>query len=299
MQLIPSLRVFSPVSGDKNLKEKINASLREIESQRKELGFVKARLEERRRVMFDAAVKAIEKKDESKAHVLAGEHIELQKITNLVSASELALLHILVRLETIRDVGDVMYVLSNAFKSVKKVGKSVAGVAPNLEQAAYEINGSFTNVVQELGMISPNVSISLTDTPTEIFEKAQKLIEERTSQLEDLPSSLEGSSAESIFEKSKRFALLEGANEDSEEIEEEFKPVVFSSSEERVSEPGDPESAVRKYMKEVGTTRIDVLNASAQLNLPVDLVEQAYIKVLAEKRFSSAISSSQKYDKIE
>ncbi|MDA4130721.1 MAG: hypothetical protein OK457_08115 [Thaumarchaeota archaeon] len=295
--MIPSLRVFSPVRGDKNLKEKINGSLREIESQRKELGLVRARLEERRRVMFDAAIKAIEKKDESRAHVLAGEHIELQKITNLVSASELALLHIIVRLETIRDVGDVMYVLSNAFKSVKKVGKSVAGVAPNLEQAASEINGSFTSVVQELGMISPNVNISLTDTPAEIFEKAQKLIEERTSQLEDVPNSLKGASTDSIFEKSKRFALLEGSDEESDE--EEFKPVVYSSSQEELTRSSDPESAVRNYMKEVGTTRIDVLNASAQLNLPVDLVEQAYIKVLAEKRFSSAVSSSQKYDKIE
>jgi division protein CdvB (Snf7/Vps24/ESCRT-III family) len=294
------LGVFSSFKGDKNLKEKINVSLRQIDIQRKELEHLKIKLEERRRVMFDAAIRAIEKNDEKRARVLAGEHVELQKVTNVVSASELALLHIVVRLETIRDVGDVMYVLSNAFKSVKKVGKSVTGVAPNLEQAASEISGSFTNVVQELGMVSPNVSISLADTPNEIFEKAQKLIAERTSELEDLPNSFRESPDDSIFEKSKRVALLATEDEDADyQQEEEFKPLIFTSSEEKDFGKGDPELAVREYMRDVGTTKIDVLSASAQLNLPVDLVEQAYIKVLAEKRFSSTHSSSQRQQNIE
>ena len=296
--MVPSLRIFSSLTGDKNLKEKINVSLKQIEAQRKELEHLRFKLEERRRVMFDGAIKAIEKNDEKRARVLAGEHVELQKVTNVVSASELALLHIIVRLETIRDVGDVMFVLSTAFKSVKSVGKSVTAVAPNLEQAASEISGSFSNVVSELGMISPNVSIDLADTPNEIFEKAQKLIEERTSELENLPNTLREPSGTSLFEKSRRIQLLEGGEEDPGETEEEFAPVIFGADD---GEPrkGDPEYAVREYMRDVGTTKIDVLNASAQLNLPVDLVEQAYIKVLAEKRFSSALSSSQRQPKIE
>jgi division protein CdvB (Snf7/Vps24/ESCRT-III family) len=296
--MVHSLRIFSSLTGDKNLKEKINVSLKQIEAHRKELEHLRFKLEERRRVMFDAAIRAIEKNDEKRARVLAGEHVELQKVTNVVGASELALLHIVVRLETIRDVGDVMFVLSNAFKSVKSVGKSVSGVAPNLEQAASEISGSFSNVVHELGMISPNVSISLADTPNEIFEKAQKLIEERATELEDLPNSLRESSEPSLFEKSRRIQLLEGGEVDPGETEEEFHPVIFGTDD---GEPrkGDPEFAVREYMRDVGTTKIDVLNASAQLNLPVDLVEQAYIKVLAEKRFSSALSSSQRQPKIE
>jgi hypothetical protein len=173
-------------------------------------------------------------------------------------------------------------------------------VAPDLEQAASEINGSFSNVVHELGMISPNVSISLADTPNEIFEKAQQLIEERTSELENLPNSIRESSETSLYEKSRRVAQLatEGGEEDSGESEE-FRPVIFSGSDEGESGKGDPEFAVREYMRDVGTTKIDVLNASAQLNLPVDLVEQAYIKVLAEKRFSSALSNSQRQAKIE
>jgi hypothetical protein len=190
-------------------------------------------------------------------------------------------------LETIRDVGDIMSVLSNAFKSVRKVGKSVSEIAPNMEQAAAEINGSFSNIMTELKMVSPNVNISLTDSPNEIFEKAQKLIGDRTLELENLPRNLsEAMTEESIYERSKKIALL--ATEGDGEDEEEFKPELYSSG-SGFERPlaRDPESAVRNYLSRIGSTKIDVIDASAQLNLPVDLVEQAYIKVLADKRFLS------------
>jgi division protein CdvB (Snf7/Vps24/ESCRT-III family) len=286
--LAPSLGVFSPNESDRGLKDKINSSLRQIEAQRKELELLRSRLEDRRKAMFDATIRAIEKSDEMTARVLEGEHAELQKIIKVVMASELALLHICVRLETIRDVGDIMSVLSNAFKSVKRVGKSVSDIAPNMEQAAAEINGSFTNILTDLRMVSPNVNISLTDTPNEIFEKAQKLIGDRTLELENLPRNLSEAMTgeESIFEKSKKIALLATEGEDSEGEEEEFKPELFSSG--ASFEPPvarDPELAVRSYLTRIGNTKLDVADASAQLNLPVDLVEQAYIKVLADKRF--------------
>jgi division protein CdvB (Snf7/Vps24/ESCRT-III family) len=282
--LAPSLGVFSP--SERGLKDKINTSLRQIEIQRKELELLRSRLEERRRAMFDATIKAIEKSEEMTARVMEGEHAELQKIIKVVVASELALLHICVRLETIRDVGDIMSVLSNAFRSVKKIGKSVSEIAPNMEQAATEINGSFTNILTDLRMISPNVNIALTDTPNDIFEKAQKLIGDRTLELENLPRNLSEAMTEeeSIFEKSKRIALLATEGDDSGEEEEEFKPELYSSGyDQPISR--DPETAVRSYLTRMGSSKLNVADASAQLNLPVDLVEQAYIKVLADKRF--------------
>jgi division protein CdvB (Snf7/Vps24/ESCRT-III family) len=313
--MAPSLGVFSSDDSNKNLKDKINLSLKHIETQRKELEQLRIRLEDRRKSMFDQTVGAIEKNDEMRARVLAGEHIELQKITKVVNASELALLHISVRLETIRDVGDVMFVLNNAFKTVKRVGKSVTDAAPNLEQVAAEINDSLGNILAELGMISPNVNISLADTPTEIFQKAQKLIDERTTELADLPHSIlqrieRNTEEESLLEQTKKIAMLatEGDDDGDDDKSAEFRPVLLSGSSSsrksidtdvinmgpQIESPPDPEFAVRSYIKQLGSFKIDVLDASAQLNLPVDLVEQAYIKVLAEKRFPSNFSSSER-----
>lgn len=291
--MAPSLGVFAS-DADKSVKEKIGISLRQIEVQRKELEQLRLRLEERRKLMFDSTVRAIEKHDEMRARVLAGEHIELHKIGQVVNASELALLHISVRLETIRDVGDIMYVLTNAFKAVRRIGKSVSEVAPNLEQAASEINDSFSNILAELGMVSPNVTLSLSDSPTEIFQKAQKLIGERTQELSELPRAIQtrDKNPKSIFEQTKKVALLATAG-DEEDIDE-FKPIMYSSYEETSV---NTETAVRDYLKKYESSTINVENASAQLNLPVDLVEQAYIKVLADESFASGTSAQGKQKK--
>lgn len=282
--------VFSPETDDKGLKEKLSYAIREVEVQRKDLEQLRFRLEERRKAMFDSTVRAIEKNDETRARVLAAEHMELQKISRVVNASELALLHISVRLETIRDVGDIMFVLTNAFKAVKKIGKSISNVGPDLERTATEINDSLSNILAELGVLSPSVNLALTDTPSEIFRKAQTLINERTSELEELPKSIGQADVdgESIFERTKRVAILATDDESEDDVNtEEFKPVIYSSY---ASTPSDPEYAVQNYIKETGSSKINIVDASAQLNLPVDLVEQAYIKVLADKKFNATSS---------
>ena len=288
----PSLGALTSEGGSKDLKEKISLAIRQVEIQRKELEQLRFRLEERRRAMFESSVRAIERDDEMRARVLSGEHVELQKIARVVNAAEIALLQITVRMETIRDVGDVMFVLNNAFRTVKKIGKQIAEVAPNLEQSAAEINESLSGILSELGVITPSVSIALADSPNEIFEKAQELINERTSEIGQLPKSIEriGESETdlSVFEKTKRVALLateeEGEGEGLEDSD--FKPVLLSSS---VEVGFDSENRVRNYIRDVGIGNLNVNDASAQLNLPVDLVEQAYIKVLQENRFSARL----------
>ncbi len=287
----PPLGIFSDGKDD-GLKEKINYAIRQVDIQRKELDRLRFRLEERRASIFNATVRAIEQGDEMRAKVLSGEHVELQRIARVVNASELALLHIIVRLETLRDVGEVMYVLSNAFKAVKRIGKSVSEVAPNLEAMANEINGSFSGILSELGVLTPNVNIALTDTPQEIFDKAQELIRERTSELSELPKSVQQAEAEnleSIIERTKRIALLateddsEGGSDDSE-----FRPVLLGGTGPTRNEA---ESAVRNYLGERNSEKFDLMSCSAQLNLPVDLVEQAYIKLLSEGRFNATLSN--------
>jgi division protein CdvB (Snf7/Vps24/ESCRT-III family) len=292
-----------PISSDKNLKEKISFAIRQIEIQRKDIEQMRFRLNERRRTIFNSIVRAYEQKDDLRAKVFSSEHAELQKVARVVNASELALLHIVVRLETLRDVGDVMYALSNAFREVKRIGKSIENLAPNLEAAADEVNNAFSNILSELSVLTPNVSLALTDTPQEIFAKAQQLVKEKTSELSELPKSMEdikqGQGA-SILEKTRKIALLasgeftDGDNLALEEgefndDEEEFKPEILNrpegaNSQEEEDLEIDPERAVRNYIYEQGNEKIDVLDCSAQLNLPVDLVEQAYIKLLSERK---------------
>ncbi len=277
---------------DKNLKDKISFAIRQVEIQRKEVEHLRFRLDDRRKTIFGAIVRAYEQKDDMRAIVLSNEHVELQKVTKVVSASELALLHITVRLETLRDVGDVMYALTNAFKEVKRIGKSIQNLAPNLEAAATEINDSFSGILSELGILTPSISVALTDTPQEIFEKAQQLISERTSELHELPRSIEQigeSEGSSILERTKKIALLATGDSSGSDEDDEFRPTILVGGGKGTQ---DPERAVRDYIYETGTEKIDVLDCSAHLNLPVDLVEQAYIKLLSERKPNASSKSN-------
>jgi division protein CdvB (Snf7/Vps24/ESCRT-III family) len=280
------LNPFSDDKGGGDLKEKISYAIRQIETQRKELDQLRARLDERRRTIFNATVRAIEKSDEMRARLLAGEHVELQKVCHIVNASELALLHIVVRLETLRDVGSVMFVLTTAFKEVKRIGKSIAQITPNLQEAANEINKSFSDVIAELGVLTPNISVALTDTPQEIFHKAEQLIAEQTSAISKLPESLTAqtdSDGTSLFEKTKKIALLATSGDDERQDDEEFKPILLSND----SFGSSAEESVRKYLSEEGDARFDLEEASAKLGIPADKVERLYIKLLGRKAFSS------------
>lgn len=284
-----TLRVFSPPN-EKNLRDRINHTIREIELQRRELEQLRYRLEERRVAMFNATVRAIENADDMRARVFSGEHVELQKVTKVVNASELALLHIIVRLETLRDVGDVTVALSKAFKEVKRISKSIENIAPDLEASAREVNQSFADLLAELGILTPDINLALSDTPQEIFEKAHKLVAEKTSELKELPSSIEKLKKEQesgLLEKTKRIALLaSGEDPEPSEEDEELKPSIFISGLKNNHEleiaRANPEAAIKKFMREKKADKIDIIDCSAHLNLPVDLVEQAYIKLLSE-----------------
>lgn len=287
--MVPPLAGFPGSDDNKSTKEKINYAIKQVDAQRKELEHISVRIEERRRGIFDSIVRAYEKADDVRARVLSGEHAELQKVSGVVNASELALLHIAVRLETLRDVGDVMFALTCAFKEVKRIGKSVQNLAPNLEAASKEINEALSNVLAELGILAPSISVALTDTPQEIFEKAEQLINARTSELSELPKAVEEterSGGVSILEHSKRIALLASGGGEDEELgdEEEFKPQILRGRAK------DPESAIRDYYYESGSEKLDVLDCSAQLNLPVDLIEHLYIKLLSEKKLNAPSS---------
>src|SRR5712692_6596241 len=99
---------FIGLAREENVKPKIASTIKEIELHRRELENLRAKLEQRRKGLFDTTVRAMISKDKSKAAVYANEWSELRKVGKVVYASELALTQVVLRLESIVDVGDVM-----------------------------------------------------------------------------------------------------------------------------------------------------------------------------------------------
>ncbi len=267
---------FIGIGREENVKPKLASTIKEIELHRKELENLRAKLEQRRKALFDTTVKAMMAKDQSKATVYANEWSELRKVGKVVYASELALTQVVLRLESILDVGDVMYHMSMAFKVLRKVNKTVQGLVPSLDQASSEINNALTETMAGMENISPSISMNIqTESGEELVEEARKLAEQRAEEMKRTlalsPRQIQEAEA---FDR--RVSLLEGAEEDDEEAG-------FLGTMYRPQPVEEAEEQVLQYAA-IHNGNVDITDASSTLKLPSDEVEQAMLTLLAQGR---------------
>ena len=269
------LRLFGIGRGDA-IKPKITSSIREIEQHRRELEDLRAKLDQRRKSLFDTTVKAMKSRDKSKATVYANEWSELRKVGKVIYASELALTQVMLRLESIRDVGDVMAHMTAAFKVLRKVNQSVQGMVPSLDQASSEINSVLAETMSEMGNVSPSISLNInTESGEELVEEAKRLAEERA---DELKRSL-GVTPEMIRREAQRSGqelpmLMEGMEEGEEE------PAILGTLYEAVPVQ-ETEEQVLQYAA-IHNGNVDITDASTVLKMPSDEVEQAMLTLMAQ-----------------
>lgn len=241
-------------------------------------------------MLFEQVVKAIESRDDNRASVYAVELSEVKKVLRVVTASELALTQIVVRLESIRDVGDVFTKMNEAFKVMRDISKSVSGVVPALEDTTNEVNTTLSETLMDLGKLSPSISIDpRTEGDHEIFEKAKLFSEEKAMELADSFTSSFLSSPETILnEQTQKVALFAdgGISDESKFNESEFKATILSKPSERSSTT----QKVLDYVKKNGGG-LNVIEASKELNMSVEDVEEAAYSLVAKGKLKRGTSS--------
>lgn len=266
------LRIFG-LGREDDIKPKIASTIKEIELHRRELENLRVKLEQRRKSLFDTTVRAMMSRDQSKATVYANEWSELRKVGKVVYASELALTQVVLRLESIMDVGDVMSHMSMAFKVLRKVNKSVQGLVPSIDQASDEINNTLTETMAEMGHVSPSISLNIqTESGEELVEQARKLAEERA---EEMKRSLVVSPLhiQRAMEPAPRVPLLATGEEDEESsiLGTVYKPRPVEETEEQVLQ-----------YAAIHNGNVDITDASSVLKMPSDVVEEAMLTLMAQ-----------------
>src|SRR3989337_1534096 len=133
------------------------------------------RLCERDRVLFEACVREIKINRQAKAAICANELSEVRKLHTMVSQCALALERIILRLETIKEVSEIMADLKPALRGLHAITENLVNVMPD--------------VAQELGQINESISDTLamtrfTSSPEEL--KRVSFTIERQPSLEDV-----------------------------------------------------------------------------------------------------------------
>jgi len=257
------------------VKPKISSSIKEIELHRRELENLRVKLEQRRKSLFDTTVNAMMAKDKSKATVYANEWAELRKGGKVVYASELALTQVVLRLESIVDVGDVMSHMTTAFKVLRRVNKTVQGLVPSLDQASDEISAALTETMTEMGNVSPAIHLNIeTEAGEELVEQARRLAEERAEEMKRTLAVSPRQIQQQAEEIDRRMPLLAAGDDDAEEI-----ATLGTLYRSRLED--DAEEQVLQYAA-IHDGNVDISDVSTVLKMPADDVEQAMLKLLSE-----------------
>ena len=272
-------RIFG---GGDGLKRRLISAARRIEVHKREVTSLRLRLENRRQSLFEKVVRAIENKDEDSAKVFSVEHTELAKVLKVVKVSELSLTQIIIRVESIRDVGDVYANMNDAFKIMRGINKSVSGVVPTLENATEEVNSTLSEALADLGNLSSSVSLDVKhENGQELFEKAKIFAEEKALDLnEGIPSSVLSANGDSLLEKAKKVAMLatgEVSNENDFQVTMLSQPDGKKTIDEKVYE----------YIMSKNQC-LNVNDAADELNLPADEVEKVVFKMVSEGKLKEA-----------
>ncbi len=258
-----------------DVKPKISSTIKEIELHRRELETLRVKLEQRRRSLFETTVKSMMAKDRSKAAVYANEWAELRKVGKVVYASELALTQVVLRLESIVDVGDVMSHMSMAFKVLRRVNKTVQGLVPSLDQASDEISTTLTETMAEMGNVSPAINLNIqTESGEELVEQARKLAEERAEEMKRTLAVSPRQIQREAQDLDRRVPLLATGEEDEEEVR--MLGTLYRSPPQQ-----DVEEQVLQYAA-IHNGNVDVTDVSTVLKMPSDDIEQAMLKLLSE-----------------
>ena len=173
-------------AGKAGLREKINEVIRKLEVPRAELGNIRARLLERKKALFNSVVRALEKKDRNRALIYANEQAELNKLLNLITVGELAITQISLRLESLRDLGDIVSHTNTALIEVKKVEKDIGDLISYMGSMEGEFNDTFNGFMAQMKGAIPSIHLNLqTQDGEEIVKEAEEYL-----RMEELESEL-------------------------------------------------------------------------------------------------------------
>jgi division protein CdvB (Snf7/Vps24/ESCRT-III family) len=108
-------------------------------------------LEQRDRMLREKCVTALQAKDNSLASMYANECAEIRKIVKITLHSELALEQVALRLETVKEFGDIAYTMSSVSGVVGLLKNNLSNVIPEVSLKLGEVHDALEDMVVEVG----------------------------------------------------------------------------------------------------------------------------------------------------
>ena len=281
------IKLFQP---PRPIGEVILQSTRQLKTQRVKLEQATIRLRQRDEVLFQECVAEISRNRQDRASIRANELAEVRKLLLMITQCQLALERVILRLETIKEVAEIMADLSPALKSLRAVTENLVNVMPDVAQELENINVSISDTLATTHLnSSPELIAPLakkTEAGEEILKEVSSFLEEKlTKQLPAPPVSMDPQEVkpqktqENMTKKMIALAAtcseISQPGDDSEESQSLFtyKDVHLRSVTIQRQPQSSVEDTVLEYAKNKG--EIDVDQCAHELSVPQDEIERA------------------------
>ncbi|HID17876.1 TPA: hypothetical protein EYP26_06260 [Candidatus Bathyarchaeota archaeon] len=133
------------------LRKRISLILSSLKIQLKRLERASYRLEQRDKLLYGKCVAALQRGDKFLASLYANECAEIRKIAKITLFSQLALEKVALKLETVRDFGDMAYAMSSITSIIGALKDGLRSVMPEFSVKLDEVNGELQSLVTEIG----------------------------------------------------------------------------------------------------------------------------------------------------
>ncbi|MCP8308202.1 MAG: hypothetical protein H3Z52_05030 [archaeon] len=185
------------------LKPMIEHAIRQIQIQIAKLDSACIRLKDRGLKIFNNVVSAIQRQDLQHASMFANELAEVRKMNKMVTQAKLALEQIMLRLDTVRDLGDITLTLSPAISVTKSIKSELSKIVPEAEKEIGEISSLLSEIIISASQTGvENISFEAANEDAEkIIAEASAVAEQRIREsFPELPKSLTQTIGEKVPE---------------------------------------------------------------------------------------------------
>lgn len=167
------------------IREVATKSIYTLKVQQSKLEQASFRLKERDRILFETCMGALKKNNKEKAAMCATEIAEVRKLVKFLYNVQLAIERVVMRLETIKELGDIVTDLKPALKLLQGVSQELFQVLPDVSSELNNVNSTIQETLQSTKLSADENLVGVgrkTEAGEEILKEVSCFMEQKLSE---------------------------------------------------------------------------------------------------------------------
>ena len=289
------------------VRETVVKSMRTLRVQRNKIGQATYRLKHRDKKLFHACIGAIKNKNKQRAAICANESAEVRRLIKFLYNVELAIERVILRLETIKELSDIVFDLKPALRLLQGVSQELFEHLPDVSSELSKVNDTISETLYSTKITTDESVIPVNlKTPggEEILNEVSVFLEQKLSENLPAPPAALGTAEPEKTTLKEMVALTTGCSETSgrettENSEEDSSQTLISYKKAEIQEISlkveNPhlEEVLLDYAKK-SNGQIDIARCSADLEASYEEIQKALEnlgskgKIRVEQRLGAA-----------